>query len=548
MIIKADPGEIRLAVDYIRNALKKKRIKSEEIVRATLSAEEMLHAMIAHSDKPDGKLHVHVISWLGSTEIRITGRGKAFSIAEIQEGEPFRPEDDTDETAREALRSLFDRLMKDRISLRNRQGINIAAITVARSRYRRLIITFCALAAGILAGILMKSFLADDFTSAVSANLLTPVSTMFLNALKMIVGPLVLFSIASSVADFGDMKTLGRVVGRVVTGYMFTSVIAILAGILIWHVFPIGNPALKEAVDASAASSVTGKAFSVSLKDTVVGIIPSDIISPFLNMNMLQIIFIAVMIGIAAGLVSAKLQVMKAFLTDGYLIFSKITSMIIAVMPLAIFCSMAKMVLGMNLTTLLSVFSWIPVCYVGCILMLVVYGILIPVFSGLNPLKFFGKYYPAMLTAYSFASSNASLPTSMQYCGESLGISRRIYSISLPLGATINMDGSCVVLCVSALFMAKIFGIPVSAPLLVTLMLSVLLLSVGAPGVPGAALICLSILLPQIGVPAEAISLVMGLYPLVGMILVCVNVTGDAAMTLIVARKEQMVDLEVYNR
>ena len=437
--------------------------------------------------------------------------------------------------------------MKDSLSLRHRQGANYATIAVSRSAYRQLIMTLCALAAGMAAGLIMKAVLPAGLCTAVSANVFSPVSSMFLNALKKIVGPLVLFSIASSVADFEDIRALGRVVGRVIGGYMISSVLAIMVGILVWHVFPIGNPALQGAVDASAATGITSQEVTVSLKDTITGIIPQDIVSPFLNSNMLQIIFISVLIGIAAGVLSGKLQVMKSFLTDAYLLFTKITGMIIGVMPVAIFCSMTKMVLAMNPETLISVFTWIPVCYAGCLVMMAVYGLLILVFGRLNPLTFYRKYYPVMLTAYTFASSNAVLPTSMDHCEKSLGISRRVYSISLPLGATINMDGSCVILCISALFMAKIFEVPVTSSLIATLALSVFVLSIGAPGVPGAALVCLSILLPQVGVPSEAISLVMGMYSLVGMILVCTNVTGDAAVTLITAKHEKLLDMSIYS-
>lgn len=185
-------------------------------------------------------------------------------------------------------------------------------------------------------------------------------------------------------------------------------------------------------------------------------------------------------------------------------------------------------------------------CYAGCLLMIAVYGLLILIFGRMNPLPFYRKYYPAMLTAYTFSSSNAALPTSMEYCEKALGISKKVYTISLPLGATINMDGSCVVLCISALFMTKVFGIPVTPGLLTTLALSVFVLSIGAPGVPGAALICMSILFPQIGIPAEAVSLLMGLYALVGMIMTCTNVTGDAAVTLVTAKHEKLLDMDVY--
>lgn len=547
MTIIGDAHNIPLAVEYVREALTKKKINSKAITRALLSVEELLAVTIAHLQKPGGNVTVRVVSLLGTTEVRIVSRGSAFDSTEIRNSGAFRLDEDADEMENAVLGSLFERVMGDNLSVRNRNGANQIVLTVHRSKYRQLILTLTALVLGLLAGIVLKSFLPADICAAVSTNVLAPVSTMFLNALKMIVGPLVLFSIATSIADFGDIMALGRMFGKIVAGYFCTSLVAIATGILVWHVFPIGNPALQAAVDASSAASVTGQAAAVSIRDTIVGIVPKDIVSPFMNANMLQIIFIAAMIGIAAGTISGKLKVLKAFLSDGYLLFSRITTMIIGVMPLAVFCSMSKMVLGMNMKTLLSVFTWIPVCYIGCILMIAFYGLMILVFARLNPLKFFGKYYPVMLTAYTFASSNASLPSSMECCGNSLGVSRRLYAFSLPLGATINMDGSCVVLGVSALFMAKIFGVPVTGSLLMTLALSIFVLSIGAPGVPGAALVCLSILLPQIGVPSEAISLIMGLYSLVGMILACTNVTGDAVMTLIVGRQENQVDLKVYN-
>ena len=179
-------------------------------------------------------------------------------------------------------------------------------------------------------------------------------------------------------------------------------------------------------------------------------------------------------------------------------------------------------------------------------MMLLVYSVIIMVFARLNPIKFFKKYYPTMVVAFTLASSNAALPTSMETCGKNLGIDKKIYAFSLPLGATINMDGSCVTLMLSSLFMAKIYGISITPAIIMQLVFSIYILSVGAPGVPGAALICLSLLVPQIGVPSNSISIVMGLYALVGMMQVLTNVTGDAVVTLAVARGEKLVDVEKF--
>ena len=215
-------------------------------------------------------------------------------------------------------------------------------------------------------------------------------------------------------------------------------------------------------------------------------------------------------------------------------------------MPVAIFCSMAKMVISMNIDSLLSVLTWVPTIYFGDLLMLTVYGLMILTLAGINPLTFFKKYYSVMIAGFTLCSSNAVLPTAMEVCDKKLGISKKLYSFSLPLGATINMDGSCITQMISALFMAKIFGIPVTAAVIMQLALAIFILSVGAPGVPGGALVCISLLLPQIGIPAEAISIIMGLYSLVSMMQTATNVTGDAVVTLIVAKSEKQVDLKTY--
>ncbi|MCR5023375.1 MAG: dicarboxylate/amino acid:cation symporter [Lachnospiraceae bacterium] len=177
--------------------------------------------------------------------------------------------------------------------------------------------------------------------------------------------------------------------------------------------------------------------------------------------------------------------------------------------------------------------------------MIIIYLLLLLFLAGLNPTIFLSKYYPAMAAAFTFASSNAALPTSIKQCDE-MGISPKVYSFSLPLGATINMDGSCIALIISALFFAKIFNIEVTGGVLLSLFISIMVLSLGSPGVPGGNLVCIAILVPQIGIPAEAISLIMGLYPIMGMMQTCTNVTGDAVVTTIVAKHEKLMDLEKY--
>ena len=164
------------------------------------------------------------------------------------------------------------------------------------------------------------------------------------------------------------------------------------------------------------------------------------------------------------------------------------------------------------------------------------------IITPITPINFIKKYYPAMVSAFIFVSSNAALPTSIKQC-DKMGISPKIYSFSLPLGATINMDGSCIYL---SAFLRKDFSGSDNSKHS-SLFISIMVLSVGSPGVPGGNLVCIALLLPQIDVPAETISLIMGLYPLVGMMQTCTNVTGDAVVSMIVAKREGLLNLEMYN-
>ena len=546
MRINGDAAEIGKAISYIRENLKERKIPSKEITQAGLSAEEIINAMIDHIDNKSNKIDVNVTSFLGNVEVRIASRGTAFEMADVED-RLMLPDDDSDSKSADIMRELFIRVLGSGVALKNVRGVNTATIQVSKSKYRQLIITVIALILGVIFGSLVKNICSEALTQAIIRNVLNPVSTMFLNALKVVVAPLVLFSIASSISDFGDMKSLGRIAGKVMGCYFLTSIIAIAVGIMTYYFFPIGDPALQSMVtDAADATIAKGQGVTASVIDTVVGIIPSEIINPFMKADMLQIIFMAAMIGIATGAISDKLYFFKGFLNDGYLVCSKITSLVISVMPAAIFCSMAKMVISMKLDSLLSVLSWVPTIYFGDVVMMVVYALMILLLAGLNPFTFFRKFHPAMISGFTLCSSNAVLPTSMSLCDKALGVSKKIYSFSLPLGATINMDGSCVTQMVSALFMAKIFGIPVTPAVIMELALAIFILSIGAPGVPGGALVCISLLVPQIGVPAESISIIMGLYSLVSMMQTCTNVTGDAAVTLVVSKSERMLDVETY--
>jgi Na+/H+-dicarboxylate symporter len=179
--------------------------------------------------------------------------------------------------------------------------------------------------------------------------------------------------------------------------------------------------------------------------------------------------------------------------------------------------------------------------------MMAIYCLMMLALARLNPLPFLRKYAPVMVQVFSMASSNASIRVNMEACEKKLGISRRVFSLSIPLGATLNMDGACIHLAVFALALAKIYGVPISGATLLSIIVSIVVLSMGAPGIPGSGLICLSVLLTQMNVPVEAIGLIMGIDPLIGMFRCMSNCLGDVAVTSIVAKSEGQMDMEVYH-
>lgn len=531
-------------VSFIQSSLEECGSERKSIIRMLLLTEELLVKLIGSQTKEsEGSVWIQVTSIFGETRIRIWGKGEKLEIPESMTSLA----DADDPEAEEVIRNIVLKAYQDNMDMKYRNGINTVSIRVTASRYRQLLLTLGAMVLGIFTGIILKMFVPQTFTVILSDDLFSPVSTMFLNAVKFVVAPLVFFSIASCIGDYGDMKALGRIGGKVIGTYFFTSLLAVFLGAGIYGIFRIGDPALAGAVTDAASSAIEkSTAVSTSAKDMIMGIIPSDIITPFLNMDMLQVIFIAFLLGFTTKKIGQYSETFRTALNTGNAVFSQATAIIISFMPLSVFCSMAKMIISLDIKNLLKLLTWPATIYFADILMICVYGLLLLIVGRLNPVTFFRKFSPAMLSAFTMASSSATIPVSIEICKDRLGIAKKVYSFSIPLGATINMDGSCITQMISALFMAKIFGVPMTMSLVFSMALTIFVLSVGAPGVPGGALVCIALLLPQYGIPVEGISLIMGLYSLVGMMQTCVNVTGDATVTTIVAKSEGLMDMEKF--
>ena len=386
---------------------------------------------------------------------------------------------------------------------------------------------FIALVLGIIAGLALTSH------SSVAVDYIKPFGTIFLNLIKWIVTPLVFFSIMAGVISMRDIKKVGSVGVKTLVYYLCTTAFAITIGLIIANLFKGFFPVLK------TTDLVYEAAAPVKFMDTLVGIFPSNFLAPFVEANMLQIIVASLIIGFALLLVKQQKEIefkMVDILND---VFMKAMEMIVALSPIGVFCLICPVVAENGPSVLGSLAKVLLVAYLGYIFhAVVVYSLAVKAAGGMSPVKFFKGMLPAIMFAFSSASSVGTLPINME-CVEKLGASREVSSFVLPLGATINMDGTAIYQGVCSIFIASCFGITLTFPQMLTIVLTATLASIGTAGVPGAGMVMLAMVLSSVGLPVEGIALVAGVDRIFDMGRTTVNITGDASCAIIVSAMEK---------
>ena len=387
---------------------------------------------------------------------------------------------------------------------------------------------FIALGLGILAGL---AFLAAN-RADLAVSYVKPFGTIFLNLIKFIVVPIVLSSIIVGVISMKDIRKVGSVGGKTVLYYMTTTAFAIGIGLIMANVFK-GFFRILETTDLTYEV-----ASQTNFMDTLVGIFPSNIIDPMLNANMLQVIVIALLFGfgiILAGEKGAPLAQVITSLSDVSMV---IMELILKLSPIGVFCLITPVVAENGPKILGSLAMVLLTAYISYALhAIVVYSTTVKVLGKVSPLTFFKTMAPAMAFAFSSASSVGTLPLNLE-CTQKLGAKKDVASFVLPLGATINMDGTAIYQGVCSVFIAACFGIDLTLSQMMTIVLTATLASIGTAGVPGSGMIMLAMVLQSVGLPVEGIALVAGVDRIFDMGRTVVNITGDAACSVIVSNSE----------
>jgi Na+/H+-dicarboxylate symporter len=384
-----------------------------------------------------------------------------------------------------------------------------------------------------------------------------PIGTIFINCLKMIAVPLVLASLIVGVANLGDVAKLGRIGGKTIAAYLSTTVVAVSIGLILVNVFQPGKSlptGTRDNLMALYDSNVTSRTTAAeSLKNQsplqpVVDMVPENIFAAASNNgSMLQVVFFALLVGIALLQIPAKKGTPVIAFFDGLNdVIIKIVGFIMLLAPYGVFALMASLIVEITgedpdsaLSLLLALLKYSLVVLFGLALMvLLVYPLILKVFTKINYLDFFRALRPAQLLAFSTSSSSATLPVTMKQVEEELGVSEEVSSFVLPLGATINMDGTCLYQGVAAVFIAQALGLDLNLSQQLMIVLTATLASIGSAGVPGAGLIMLIIVLESIDVPAAGLALILAPDRILDMFRTVVNVTGDAMVCSVVAASE----------
>lgn len=387
---------------------------------------------------------------------------------------------------------------------------------------------------GFIAGILFGRMASPEVVSYVQ-----PLGSIFMALLNMLIVPLVLSSLIVGVASLGDLKALGRIGVKTVVLYLVTTAIAIAIGLALGNIIQPGTGmdlALAKAQEAKAAPS---------LGQVLTNMFPKNAFAAMVNANMLQIIVFALFFGVALTMAGEKGKPALAFFDSMAEVMYKMTAIVMKFAPYGVFALIAVTVSKYGMAVLLPFAKVIAAVYIGCIIhAVVVYSGLVTVFTRKSPLWFFRGIKEASLTAFVTRSSAGTLPVTMECC-HNMGVPEKVSSFVLPLGATINMDGTALYQGVCALFIAQAFGIPLSIGAQLGILLTATLGSIGTAGVPGAGLIMLTLVTTQAGLPIEGVAMIAGIDAILDMIRTSLNITGDAAVATVVARTEGADFIEV---
>lgn len=406
---------------------------------------------------------------------------------------------------------------------------------------------FISLIAGALVGIVFHYFVPSSYVrdTVIAGGIFQFCGQGFIRLMQMLVVPLVFCSLVCGASAIGDSKTLGRVGVKTIVFYLVTTALAISVAIGVSRII---NPGIGLDVSTLAKADGVKAAEKTSFIDTLLNIIPKNPLNGLAQGEMLQVILFAIIVGVIIAKLGERVETVGNFFAQFNDIMMEMTSGVMKLAPIGVFCLIAKTFSGIGFDAFLPLIKYMLCVIIALLLQCFgVYQILLKLLTGLNPIKFVKKFAPVMGFAFSTATSNATIPLSIETLSTKMGVSKKISSFTIPLGATINMDGTAIMQGCAVVFAAQAFGIELGVQGYLTVIATATLASIGTAGVPSVGLVTLSMVFASVGLPVEGIAIIMGVDRILDMARTAVNITGDAVCTTIVSCQDGSLDKDVFN-
>lgn len=523
-------------IEWLKEQLTEKGATKKEILTGTLLLEEAFSRLENASAAPDhfeGKITIR--KRFGDISIRVSARGEAFNpLVSMEE-----VSDDEEEMYVFALLKAH----KDSLSYNRSNGENIVSIRVHSSSSKKAFKILAGLVTGLILGVVLKIILSEAGIRWVESMILTPIQSMFIQALMMLVGPLIFFSIMSGITGMSNAADIGKMGGKLLGVSVMKLALVLLIGIAL-GIWVGAIPEMAEFIQQGKEENVK----AITMMELIVGIVPKNVVVPFASNNMLQILFIALFFGILlakAGDRAARAKDVVEF-CNRFIIDAM--GVLMPILPFVVAASMTKMMLYTDFSMLLVYGKIILTGYLAFPLMMLVFSIFIGVVGRISPIPFVRKILPFLVIPFSISNSSACMPETIQFCREKLGIEEKLTMFAIPMGAQFNMTGSGIYLIMLVFIMRLSCGLPVDMEFIVPFFFGALLLTFTFPSIPGSVVIVMASFFEMAGVPTSMVMLFIGIDPIMDGIRTAGNVSGDISSAFVMARLEDKVDREIYNK
>ncbi|MBP5620933.1 MAG: dicarboxylate/amino acid:cation symporter [Thermoguttaceae bacterium] len=404
---------------------------------------------------------------------------------------------------------------------------------------------FLGLSLGLLVGVLFKLYVPGGYVRDVVFvdGLFYVLGQGFVRLMKLLVVPLVFFSIACGASAVGDASSLGKVGGKTLAFYLATTAIAVSVALTVGSLIGPGRGLDMTALETRELAENVAP----TVKETLLNIVPENPVASLAGGVMLQVIFFALLVGILIAKMGERASAIATFNAQCNDLMMEMTSLIMRFAPIGVFCLIARTFANLGFDAFLPLLKYmLAVClalFVQCVL---VYQAMLLGLTRLNPIRFLRKFFPVMAFAFSTSTSNATIPMNIDCLVKKIGVSRKLASFAIPLGATINMDGTSIMQGVAVMFAAQAYGVHLELTQYLTVIATATLASIGTAGIPSVGLVTLSMVFMSVGLPVEAIGLIIGVDRILDMLRTAVNITGDAVCATIVAKQNGDFDADVF--